>query len=104
MPCNMIVTTAVDLEVSDTNLLMEALKAEGFDVQQSNAVGEYDVYDYQSARPYRIANGKVYGEGDVAEVRNRIARSYTRTVIKTVTKKYGWKVKMSTDRKGVITR
>ncbi|MCI0604376.1 hypothetical protein L0156_15370 [bacterium] len=89
MPCNLIRLTTVQLTAAHPTLLKSAVESLGYKVEEVNGC----LYCYGHGRSFRIANGEItVGANDLAVV-NEVKRAYSKKVVQTAARKYGWNLK-----------
>lgn len=95
MPCDSIQTNSVDLQITQPDVLKAALEAEGITVQAvANGLQWFDettrrwVTFSAGTLTYQTTAGD---QLDEAELVNRIKRTYSAQVVRTVAARMGWK-------------
>jgi hypothetical protein len=103
MPCDSIQTSAIDLgKISDKALLMKALGELGY---QARMVGAEIVFGSSVNGGTVRADGTVnlVGQATALSV-NQIKRAYSTEAVKIASKKFGWNLQATGDRKFVAKK
>ena len=101
MPCDQSRTVTVNLEVADRQILLEGLKADGFETSVYDN-GDINIYSASGYIGTLTTSGKLQftsylnaedQERQSVQRTNMIRRAYSRGVVERTAKKYNWKLK-----------
>jgi hypothetical protein len=93
MPCYTIRRVSVELQAANKEMLIQGLKAAGFNVREVS--GYIDVSIPSKERAGRTLSGRIvdgqisFQDGD-AEIVNRVKQAYAGEAVRRASKQYGW--------------
>ena len=89
MPCNLVRITTVRLNAAHPMLLKSAVETLGYKVEELDG----SFYCFGHGRSLRIANGEMTVAATDIAVVDEIKRAYSKKVVQTAARKYGWNLK-----------
>lgn len=101
MPCYTIKKTTVNVDAMQLSVLLDGLKAAGFDVRLDGETLSFSRKGSYNYHQYALGKLTLSGEAETETLVGDIKRAYSAQVVRVAASKFGWKLSETKTAQGV---